>query len=111
MKTFIGKTPFFRLLIPVVSGIIISNIFPNWRFQPFILSFIGWMLMLLSYAIDNKYQYRYRWVFGVGVFLFIFSLAVNQYRVKERESEFQFDLGSQYYTGIILDIPEVKARS
>ncbi len=111
MNAFIGKTPFFRLLVPVVAGILTCVLFPNGRFHPFFLSLTGWALMFLSFFLGNKNQYRLRWVFGAGVSLFLFSLAINQYRGQERERAFLFPPESQHYTGIILDIPDVKTRS
>ena len=111
MNAFIGKTPFLRLLLPVVAGIIVCVLFPNWRFHPFFLSLAGCALMFLSFFLGNKNQYQFRWVFGAGVYLFLFSLAINQYRDQERERAFLFPTDSQYYIGIILDIPDVKTRS
>lgn len=111
MNVFIGKTPFLRLLVPVVAGIVTCVLFPSWRFHPFFLSLAGCALMFLSFFLGNKSQYRFRWVFGAGVSLFIFSLAIHQYRVQERERVFLFPPESQHYIGIILGIPDVKTRS
>ena len=111
MNALIGKTPFLRLLLPVITGIVLGSLFPGGIPEALLLGLLGLLLMLLSYFIGNKNQYKYRWVFGAGVCLFLCSLSVLQYRTYERKSQFVFPKVSQYYTGTLLDIPEVKPRS
>lgn len=111
MNALIGKTPFLRLLLPVITGIVWGLLFPAGISDAVGLSLLGLLLMLLSYFIGDEKQYKYRWVFGAGVFLFLCSLSILQYRTHEKESQFVFPDVSQYYTGTLLDIPEVKPRS
>lgn len=111
MNAFIGKTPFLRLLLPVITGIVLGLLFPVGISDALGLSILGLLLMLLSYFIGDENQYKHRWVFGAGVCLFLCSLSILQYRTHEKESQFVFPEVSQYYTGTVLDIPEVKPRS
>lgn len=111
MNAFIGKTPFFRLLLPVIAGIIAAALFPQWNAGLFCLSLTGLTLMLLSCFTGNKCQFPYRWIFGTGMCLFLFSLAVLQYREQERSTQFSFSNEARYYTGTLLDLPETKPRS
>ncbi|MEN6588192.1 MAG: ComEC/Rec2 family competence protein [Proteiniphilum sp.] len=111
MNAFIGKTPFLRLLLPVITGILLGLLFPVEISDALRLSILGLLLMLLSYFIGDKNQYKHRWIFGAGVCLFLCSLSILQYRTHEKESQFVFPEVSQYYTGTVLDIPEVKPRS
>lgn len=50
-------------------------------------------------------------MFGAGLYLFLFSITFLQYRDQERNREFTFPNASRYYSGILLDIPEMKPRS
>ena len=111
MNAFIEKTPFLRLLLPVITGILWGMLFPAGISVAVGLSLLGLLLMVLSYFIGDEYQYKLRWVFGAGVFLFLCSLSILQYRTYEKKSQGVFSEVSQYYTGTLLDIPEVKPRS
>lgn len=110
MRVLIGKTPFFRLLIPVIIGIAACSFFPKIVLLTPITGLAGLSLMLFSYRI-NEYNFRFRWLFGAGAFLFLFALSLHQYDEQEQQSRFTFSNGEQSYLGIVQDIPEVKPRS
>lgn len=67
--------------------------------------------MLLSCFFRINIRYPFRWVFGAGLYLLLFSLTILQYREQEKNREYFFSNESQYYTGVLLDIPEIKPRS
>lgn len=111
MNALIGKTPFFRLLLPVIGGIVTGLLFPVILSAALPISLIGLFLMLLSFFIRRENQFRFRWLFGTGVCLFLFSLSLYQFR-QHTESTLLSSSGSlQYNLGTVLDIPEVKPRS
>lgn len=110
MKNITGKTPFFRLLIPVALGIIANEFIPVLP-SAVVFASAGFILMLLSFFIPQNKEFHYRWVFGAGACAFIFSLITFQYKHKTDDSS--LDLSTQYitYKGIVRDIPQQKPRS
>ena len=111
MKALIGKTPFFRLLLPVMAGIVTGSLFPGLLSAILPVGLTGLLLMLLSFFFHPKYLYRYRWLFGTGVCFFLFSLALYQFQQHEESTHLTSPGYGQYEVGIVLDIPEVKPRS
>ncbi|NLD24143.1 MAG: ComEC family competence protein [Bacteroidales bacterium] len=113
MNSFLGKTPFFRLLLPVLIGIILWHKLPLLNLSMLIPSIIGLVLMLLSFFIIKKEQYNLRWVFGVGLSIFLISLTHFQYHKQEVNSTLEYTDNhiDNYYIGTIIDIPELKPRS
>ncbi len=111
MNTLIGKTPFFRLLLPVIVGIIAGTTFPGILPASLSIAITGLALMLLSFFIRPVDQFRFRWLFGAGVCLFLFSLSLYQVRQQMESTRLTPPGYGQYDLGIVLDIPEVKPRS
>lgn len=111
MNALIGKTPFFRLLLPVITGIVAGMLFSGILPASLPLSLIGLSLILLSFLILPYYRYKFRWVFGAGTCLFLFSLSLYQFRQCKESIQLTPPGYGQYDIGIVLDIPEVKPRS
>lgn len=111
MNELIGKTPFLRLLLPVITGIAAAARLPCHAHLLHLLCLSGLMLMLLSCLTDKKQQYRFRWFFGAGLFLFLCSLTAFLYLKHEEHVHITFTDDEYYYTGTILDIPVVKQKS
>lgn len=111
MNALIGKTPFFRLLLPLIFGIIAGAIFPGILSVSLPTALAGLSLMLLSFFIRPDDQFRFRWLFGAGVCLFLFSLSLYQFRQHIESAELSPPGYGQYDLGVVLDIPEVKPRS
>ena len=113
MSSFLGKTPFFRLLLPVIIGIILWHKLPQLNFSMLIPAIIGLAMMLLSFFIIKKKQYSLRWVFGGGLFIFLISLTHFQYDKQAVNSTHEYTINdtANYYIGTIIDIPELKPRS
>jgi len=70
------EIPFFRLLFPLIAGIIIANwvnVALPWLTVLLILLFLGFIL-LNQFSID----YRYRWLSGliINVFIFVFGYQI-----------------------------------
>jgi ComEC/Rec2-related protein len=111
MSALIGKTPFFRLLLPVIAGIAVSSLFPGISFLILPAGLLGLLLMLLSFFIKKEHQFKQRWLFGAGALIFLFSLSVFQYKDHEQRARFTFSGTEHAYIAAILDIPEAKPRS
>ena len=111
MNELIGKTPFFRLLLPLIAGIAAMALLPGCApLIPF-FTLTGLTLMLLSFILHEKQQYRFRWLFGAGLFLFLLTLSAARYCEQEKQVHFSFPAGEHRYMATILDIPEVKRNS
>lgn len=113
MSSFLGKTPFFRLLLPVIISTLVWHTFPQLNSPMLIPALFGLLVMLLSVFISKKKQYELRWVFGSGLFIFLISLTLIQNHYQEVNT----NLGAiemhtgQYHIGTIISIPEKKTRS
>lgn len=110
MTHIIRKTPFLRLLIPVVTGIV-ANEFVHPIPSAFVFGFAGFFIMLLSFFIPESREFQYRWVFGFGLFLFLFSVITLQYRQKVADTSLGYLNENVTCKGIVLDIPQQKHRS
>jgi len=104
------RIPFFRLLLPLIAGIIIQYYFSidQWSIVPL---FLGLLLMLLSYLIPVQKQYSLRWLFGTGAFLFLFSTGVFSTTIRQHISAFNFPDIHQTYQGTVIDMPQDKPNS
>lgn len=111
MNSLIGKTPFLRLLLPVILGILVAAITPWETAYSIPLGVMGLAVMLLSYFVHKKRRYHFRWLFGAGLCFFLFALASFQYRETERRVSPNFPASECYFVGTLLDIPETKPRS
>ncbi len=109
--TIFGKTPFLRLLLPVIAGIVVAARVPVVQRSFLLLALMGLLLMLSSFFLKGEWQYSLRWLFGAGVLLFLFSIALLQYREHEKRTAPDFISDEGYYIGTLIDIPETKPRS
>lgn len=104
------KVPFFRLLLPLLSGILIQYYLDlkYWSIIPLVL---GAGIMFLSFFISSGKQYSFRWLFGVGLSLFVIFIGAFITQIKQDEVNFHFSEKAESYQGVILDIPKVKSKS
>ncbi len=109
MNLFIEKTPFSRLLFPVIVGILLGNLLSI----PVSISIglLGIFLIIFSSFIAKKHRYALRWVFGVSVFLFFVSVSSIRYHDEVKKRTFSFPDSTIVCKGIVLDIPKRKERS
>lgn len=109
---FLQRTPFFRMLLPVIVGIVICQYveLPLWSlFAVFGLSVI---LVLVSLFIGaTKRQFQFRWLFGSGIFLFFIVLAYTLTGDKNKSAAFD-SLGKKgIYRVELISPPIEKAKS
>ena len=87
---FLQRTPFFRLLLPFIIGIILFQYLelPQWGLYAIIG--LSLLLFILSLVIRQpKRQFQFRWLFGCGIFLFM--LASAYFLTAEHEKSNAFD--------------------
>lgn len=114
MLSFLGKTPFFRLLLPVIIGNLIWSISPHFNSSYlFLFALFGLAVMIFSVFISKEKCYSMRWVFGSGLFLFLITLTLIQNHSYEVHSAHLFseDYQEKYHVGTIINIPELKPNS
>ena len=109
---FLQRTPFFRLLLPFMLGIIAYRFveFQSWGlWAMFGLSLV---LFILSFGIRiPKLQYQFRWLFGCGIFLFMFSLAYVLSSENKNSTAFDQLHQKGIYRVEIVSAPVEKAKS
>lgn len=112
MSTGIGKMPFLRLLLPVITGIVVNAFLPEFSIiNKHITGVTGFIFIIISLLLKREYRFTFRWLFGAGIFLFLFSLTQVQFQQQEQNAQFSFSEKEQYYIGTITDIPEVKPQT
>jgi competence protein ComEC len=109
---FLQRTPFLRLLLPFILGIILYQYMEFLHGVLYGLFCISFVLFLLSYGFHTpKRQFQFRWLFGSGVFVFMLSLAY--FLCVENEKSSIFDQLNQkgIYRIEIISAPVEKAKS
>lgn len=106
----LSKTPVLSLLVPLVSGILLQYYLKldDWCILFFVL---GALIMLLSYFTAKDKRYTYRWLFGFGVTIFCIGIGIFFTQYRQQESEFVFESKKNIYKGIVVDIPQDKAKT
>lgn len=110
MSDFTGRIPFFRLLMPVVAGILLYAAFPDIHLH-WLVGAVGIAVMLISFFVPKAKGFNFRWIFGLGVSVFVFYLTGFSYEKHQEKTKFIFPESEVTYLGFITDIPEVKPRS
>jgi len=109
---FLQRTPFFRLLLPFLIGIVFYQyveLLPRSLFALFCLSTI---LFVLSFIIRSpKLQFQFRWLFGFGIFLFMFSLGYSLTKELGKTESFDHLYQKGIYKVELISAPLEKAKS
>src|ERR1035437_4096795 len=109
---FLQRTPFFRLLLPFIVGIILYQYMEFLHGVLYGLFCISFVLFLLSFASHiPKRQFQFRWLFGSGVFVFMLSLAYFLCTENEKSSVFDHLNQKGIYRIEIISAPVEKTKS
>lgn len=103
-------TPFLRLLIPIISGILFHK-FISPTANLFFVGIGALVLMFISFFIIKRAPYSLQWLFGGGVVLFLFSLSVQYCQYRRHLVSYDFPQNASSYIGEVLDYPQQKKRS
>jgi competence protein ComEC len=109
---FLQRTPFFRLLLPFIVGIILYQYVEFLHGMLYGLFCISVVLFLLSFINQTpKRKFQFRWLFGSGVFVFMLSL--GYFLSSENEKTTVFDHLNQkgIYRIEIISAPVEKNKS
>ncbi len=91
-------TPFLRLLIPIISGILFHK-FISPTANLFFVGIGALVLMFISFFIIKRAPYSLQWLFGGGVVLFLFSLSVQYCQYREQLLSYDFPQNASSYIG------------
>ena len=105
-----GKIPFIKILIPVISGILFCKL-TSPSFSLVYVGVVGLTIILISFFIPKHKSYALRWLFGSGLILFLFSLTTQYYQYRTDQIYCNFPQTVSSYIGEVLDLPQQKRRS
>jgi competence protein ComEC len=106
---FFQKTPFFRLFLALVCGIVFQIVV---GFSHVLFSVAFWLgigLMLGGYLYRKAY--RFRWFFGLGVTIWLFSIGLFLTQRADENTQFRY-IGEQHtYLAKIVSPPRERPHS
>ncbi len=110
--TFLQNNPFFRLLLPLVAGILFARFVSGITFVAPILIFAAISLFLVSYLKQKpETAFRYRWIFGVALYLFLFTAGYFLAKQKSGKSAFSHIDQKGIYAVELTEAPISKKNS
>ena len=69
------RTPFFRLLLPLMSGILLYQYIRIPSFWLMVLMGVSFVLISFTFIVRKpELQYRFRWIFGLGTMIFLIAI-------------------------------------
>lgn len=105
------KTPFLRLLIPLIAGILLQYYFFITFIISITLTIIGIVFMLISFLLTADKAYCFRWLFGCGAYFVLFSFGLFATRIQQQSNVFPFSEANYQYQATLIDIPLEKTNS
>ncbi len=89
MRLFLLQTPFYRILLALIIGILFSN-YSKIDIISTPLLIVGCCLATSHFIFHNKeWGFKYRWVFGSGILLIIISTGIILSEKSDNKSQFQ----------------------
>lgn len=108
---FLQRTPFFRLLLPLIVGIMSFQFWDISSFVLYMLTGLAILSAIASWLIPQvSLQYQFRWLFGSAAFLLLFVMGYFLAQLKLHNSEFQ-DLNQQSVFSVELIEPPVEKEN
>ena len=109
---FLQKTPFLRLLLPLIFGIVVGQYFVCPDGVLVSGSVLSILLVSLSFVFKHaNLQYKFRWLFGSGIFSLMLVLGVLLTQQRHRDSEFMHLDQSGLFAVELIESPVEKANS
>ena len=109
---FLQRTPFFRLLVPLVCGIVAFRYLELFSLTRLICLISAVIFMLVSFFMQqSRNAYKLRWMFGVGIVLFLFLLGYLISERKQQHATFLHVDEQAIFVGRLLESPAEKANS
>ncbi|MGI6074235.1 MAG: ComEC/Rec2 family competence protein [Fermentimonas sp.] len=108
MHSFLDKSPFLKLLIPVVTATIANSHVHFSKYDIALFIVLGIVFIVSSFIVRKELRYKLRWLFGFGVFIILFGLVSVSFMCRDKKTQFDFNNEHEYYVGTIINIPEEK---
>ena len=109
---FLQRTPFFRLLLPFILGIVLYQYVELFHGVLYVLSAISVLFIAGSYLFSSpNRQYQFRWLFGCGISFFMLVLAYLLCAEHEKADVFDSLHRKEIYRVELTSAPVEKARS
>lgn len=109
---FLLRTPFFRLLLALIAGIVTSRMCRLYDLTLLALAVPALLVILLSFVVtDVRWSHRLRWGFGAGLIVWVYLLGYLLMQNRESDLRFAFSGDAEVYCIHITAPPEHKERS
>lgn len=106
----LSKTPFAKLLIPAIGGIVATSYCTNYNIT-LVTATLGISVMLILYISKWRYLHSIRWLWAVGMYALIFAIFSLSTTLSNKQAQHSFQDCATHYIGTIASIPEEKAKS
>ncbi|MDD4968360.1 MAG: ComEC/Rec2 family competence protein [Paludibacter sp.] len=109
---FLQRTPFFRLLLPFIVGIILYQYVELIHGVVYAMLGLSVLLLVVSFLFRTPVlQFKFRWLFGCGIFVFMLSLGYLLSTEREKENVFDSLHQKGIYQVELIAAPVEKAKS
>ena len=111
-REFIRQNPFFRLLLPLIIGIVVAHAFSLPQMLNYSFVLVGLLgVMIFTFVAKLRKSYALRSLFGVFVFFTCIGAGGIRYFDDESSMQMNFDNSSVGLLGNIVEQPVEKANS
>ena len=109
---FLQRTPFVRLLLALVSGIVTFQHLDIFNITRLVWLFIALILIVCSFWIQKSRQtYRLRWLFGTGIFIMLFLWGFQLADSAHQKSIFPYLNTEAVFVATLSETPVEKPNS
>ncbi len=109
---FLQRTPFFRLLFPLIAGIIcFQHLQFNLMFLVILTAILILIIVLSFFLQTSGLQFKFRWIFGFCVFLLLFLLGIFVSEQRDKNFVFQHINKKGIFRVEIIESPIEKKNS
>lgn len=109
---FLQRTPFFRLLVSLVCGIVVFQYLELYLLTKFIILISAVIFILSSLLLTkSRHVYLYRWLFGSGITLLLFLAGYFVAGYKAKEAAFVSPETSGIFRIEVMESPVEKPKS
>lgn len=109
--TALKPYPLFRLTIPLVAGIFLSDTLFQGSLPVVGFRVAGWILLLGMFILVRRQKYPSRWLFGSMAFLFTCCLGALLVQHQWERTTYMWPSERNMYRGVIVETPQEKTKT